>query len=213
MKKGICRLEIIFLLVLALVLSFGTYLEKQQQDIAGTMIRLHVKANSNSPEDQHVKLLVRDAVLEFAENKLSGCRDRSDAFRVLQENLSGIVQAANEVLLEVGVSDRAGVTLERELFSTRYYDTFALPGGYYDALRVNIGAGAGENWWCVVYPRLCTASVTETDSAVTVMGTEGASFLFPDETGEYSLRFKTLEIFENIMGWFRLRDDGIPTSP
>lgn len=205
-------LEIVCLLVVTMILSIGTSLERQQQEISNNMIRLHVKANSDSPEDQAVKLMVRDAVLEFTESKLSGCEDRIDAIFLLKENLDGIENAANAVLLEAGLSDRAYVTLERELFSTRYYDTFALPGGYYDALRVNIGSGEGKNWWCVVYPRLCTASVTDDDMAVAVMAGDDETVIFPDENGAYSFRFKTLELFENIMGWIRSGDEGIPTS-
>ena len=210
MKKKACIPEIIFLLLVAVVLSLGTALERKQQQISDHILRLHVKANSDSSEDQAIKLMVRDAVLDFAESKLADCESRNDAILVLRENLDGIEQAANSVLSKEGFFHRVRVSFDRELFSTRYYDTFALPGGYYDALRVTIGRGEGENWWCVVYPNICTASVS--DGAVPVMGIEEASFIFPDETGEYSFRFKTLEIFENIMGWIRSRDDGIPTS-
>lgn len=210
MKLKTCKLEIVFLLVVALLLSFGTSLERQQQEIANSMIRLHVKANSNSRADQALKLKVRDAVLEYAEIKLMNCKDRNDAIFILHDNLDVFERVANEVLMKSGVKDTAQVSFNRELFSTRYYDTFALPGGYYDALRVTIGKGEGKNWWCVVYPKICTASVS--DAAVSVMGTDGETVIFPNETGEYSFRFKTLELFENIMGWIRSRDDGIPTS-
>lgn len=214
MKKKTCVVEIVFLLILAVIFAFGTVLERQQQEISNSMIRLHVKANSDSQQDQAVKLLVRDAVLAAAEPILIDVDSTAEAAVRLHENIYLLEDAANEALKSAGAQDVASVSLQRELFGTRYYDTFALPGGYFDALRVTIGQGEGKNWWCVVYPQICMTAASEPQDAVAAMAeiTTDSMGVFQTESGEYTLKFRTLELFENIMGWFRTGGKGIPTS-
>lgn len=209
MQNRTCVLEMTILLILAVLLSFGTILERQQQKLSGNVIRLHIRANSDLPEDQTLKLQVRDHILDCTEAILSDCTSRDEAYLLLENHLAVLEENANAFLLGSGSKYQAEVMLRKELFGTRYYDSFALPGGYYDSLIVEIGSGEGRNWWCVVYPDICTASVT--DMAIPVMGST-EDMIFPDENGEYDLRFKTLELFENLMGWIRGRWDGIPTS-
>lgn len=211
MKKSVCMIEMGLLLLLALVFSLATGLERQQQRISDSLVRLHVVGSSNDQRDQDIKLLVRDEVLGEAQEILSAAESRQEAMALLGGNLSRLKAAANGVLLENGSGDRAQVTLRRELFGTRYYDTFTLPGGYYDALRVNIGAAEGKNWWCVVYPQLCMSAAAEPE-AVPAMGDmtrEDAQLI---SEGEISFRFRCLELLENLMGYFRARGEGIPTS-
>ena len=197
------RWELAILLGIAALLAWGTALERQQQRIAEHMIRLHVVANSDKRVDQAVKLLVRDAVLETAAPCLESAGSAQDARVQLEAILPRLCSVANETLRENGFSDTATVSLGRELFSTRHYEGFSLPGGYYNSLRVTIGAGEGHNWWCVVYPQLCMSAVSE-QKAVAVMGgmdQEDAEVL----TGEYEFRFRTLELFEDLLGFFRSR--------
>lgn len=214
MTRKKCVVEMVFLLLLAAIFAWGTAMENQQQRLANEMIRLHVVANSNSYEDQELKLQVRDAVLSAADEILESCNSVTDAKSALSGNLSRLQSVANETLLNLGVTDRALITLERELFGTREYETFSLPGGYYDALRVEIGSGEGKNWWCVVYPQICMASSVSEQTAVAAMAgmREEDIAMIQRGTDEYELKFKTLEIFENILGWFRSRQAGIPTS-
>ena len=131
------------LLFFALVFSAATGLERQQQRISDSMIRLHVVANSDNPGDQAIKFNVRDAVLSDAQELLQHTTSRDEAMNVLASGLPQLTETANETLRQLGASDRATVTLKRELFGTRYYDTFTLPGGYYEALpviRVSMGS-------------------------------------------------------------------------
>ena len=178
------------------------------------MIRIHVVANSDSPQDQRVKLAVRDAVLSATEPILKNVDSTESAELKLTQNLDALEQAANEALNSNGTDLQANVTWERELFGTRYYYGFALPGGYYNALRITVGAGEGKNWWCVVYPQICMTSSSELQEAVAVMGgMEEDDFLVIQEQDEdYTLKFKTLELFENLLTWFRSGRKGIPTS-
>lgn len=206
-------IELGLLLLLAAVLAFCTSLEKQQQGISARLIRLHVVANSDSQQDQDIKGQVRDTVLREAEMILEPAMDRDDAKALLREHLDTLEAAANETLQSLGSEDRAAVTLERELFGTREYDGFSLPGGYYDALRVNIGSGDGKNWWCVVYPQICSAAVSE-QHTVAVMGglSEEQVAVLEGDTPEYRFKFKLLELLEDLLGWFRAPEEGIPVS-
>ena len=211
MKKSVCMVEIGLLLLLALVFSAATGLERQQQRISDSMIRLHVVANSDDPNDQDIKLKVRDAVLAEARTLLQDASNREEAMARLNTELPALEETANATLRQLGTSDSAVVTLKRELFGTRYYDTFTLPGGYYEALRVTIGEGDGKNWWCVVYPQLCMSAATESD-AVPAMSSLSKSDTELLEDGEIRFRFRCLELLENLLGYFRDRGEGIPTS-
>ena len=139
------------------------------------LIRLHVVANSDTAEDQRVKLLVRDAVLRAAADALE---EETDPEAALQNGLPTIEQAANETLCRLGSGDTAKVSLRRELFPTRDYETFRLPAGVYRTLRVTIGTGEGHNWWCVVFPALCLpANAKDLEAVCEAAGfTEGGNF-------------------------------------
>ena len=212
-KRMMQGLELGALLMLAVFFALGTALERQQQDLSGRLLRLHVVANSDNEEDQALKLRVRDAVLEEANGLLARADSRDQAVGLLRENLDRLETAAKQTLLAQGSAQKVTVSLERELFGTRYYDTFALPGGYYDALRVTLGSGEGHNWWCVVYPQICTAAVSD-QRTVAVMGglTEDQALLLTEEEPVYEFRFRVLELFENMMGWLRTGGKGIPGS-
>lgn len=209
-----CILECVMLMVLAVMLAWGTGLERQQQRIADEIIRLHVIANSDSERDQWVKMQVRDTVLSTAEILLRDSGNAQCAREELCAHLTLLEEAANEKLKEIAPGETAQVGMCRKLFGTRYYDGFSLPGGYYDALCVTIGSGEGKNWWCVVYPQICMSGTVEQQRIVAAMGgmTEEDVDILQQETPEYQFKFKTLEIFENILGWFRGRETGIPTS-
>lgn len=146
-------------LILAAILS-GTcaFAQSRQQALARKIIRLHVVAASDAPEDQALKLLVRDAVLKEAGRCL---QNAPDAAQALQEQLPSLTRAANDTLRENKSEDTAQVQLQYELFPTRAYETFRLPAGTYQTLRVSIGKAEGHNWWCVIFPALCFAAQGE----------------------------------------------------
>ena len=165
------------------------------------LIRLHVVAASDSEEDQAVKLQVRDAVIDSLSGAMSDLKDVDQAKAYLQENLPKIQQTANDCLHALGCKDSAIVTLEKELFDTRYYETFSLPAGIYEALRITIGEGAGKNWWCVVFPTLCVPATSDGFEDVSA----GAGF--PDTLtaaleGEqgYEIRFYLLDVLGRLEG-------------
>ena len=125
------------------------------------VIRLHVVANSDSQEDQDIKLQVRDAVNDYLGELLANVTSVEEAKAYIQESLPKIQKVANEVLIRCGVEPDAVVTFCKETFGTRLYDTFRLPAGVYEALRITIGEGEGQNWWCVAFPTLCVPATSE----------------------------------------------------
>ncbi|MFI3312381.1 MAG: stage II sporulation protein R [Eubacteriales bacterium] len=173
------------------VLVTGYTLTREQQALADKLVRLHVVANSDTDLDQSVKLQVRDAVLE-----VTATLEPTE----LEANLATIQTVANETLSNLEQTDRAVVTLERELFPTRDYDTFTLPAGTYTSLRVTIGEGTGHNWWCVVYPSLCLPATTAelTETAMEAGLTQGEIALITEQEPTYELKFKSLEWLETI---------------
>ena len=179
--------------LLAAFVWCGTVIADRQR-LNEELIRLHVVANSDRVEDQELKLLVRDAIITSLRQALADVRDTEQAKEYLQENLPKLQELANKTLDAAGSAQQAVVTLCREGFPTRQYNTFSLPAGIYKALRVTIGDGAGKNWWCVVFPSLCVPQTSQgfSDTAA------GAGF--PDAlsgalTGEepYQIRFYLLD--------------------
>ena len=188
---------VLICLLLAAAVWFATVISDRQQ-LNENVIRLHVVANSDSGEDQRVKLLVRDEINSQLATSMEELSTPEEALAYLREHLSQLEEAANAVLEEEGFPQRAVVTLQKEAFSTRHYDTFSLPAGVYNALRVTIGDGAGQNWWCVVFPRLCLPATSESFSDTAA----GAGFQQPltgalqQESG-YEVRFFLLD----WLGW------------
>lgn len=183
----------------ALFLMTGVSAGAQEAALADSVVRLHVIANSDSDRDQALKLAVRDAVLAQAQPLLEGITDRAGAEQVLSAHLDELAEAARETLAQAGSGDSVAVSLEDVWFPTRVYgESFALPAGQYRALRVVIGAGQGRNWWCVVFPPLCLASVVE--EAATAAGfSEEQTALITGRDGEYVLKFKLVEWWSTLL--------------
>ena len=168
------------------------------------ILRLHVVAASDSREDQEVKLQVRDAILDYCGGELASVQDPEAAKVYLLENLSAMEAVANDTLRNAGFPDTARVTLCREAFDTRHYDTFSLPAGVYESLRVTIGPGQGHNWWCVVFPTLCLPETSEGFEEVAAeAGMEAAlACALAGEEG-YEVRFFLLDVLGRLENmWF-----------
>lgn len=162
--------RIVLCLVLTFSFWFGALLADRQQ-LREELIRFHVVANSDSVEDQQIKLQVRDAVIGTVQQDLVEIRDVNAAKAYLQENLPKIQAIANAALKQAGASESAVVSLCQETFDTRYYETFTLPAGVYESLRIIIGDGKGHNWWCVAFPSLCLpATSVEFEAAAVSSG-------------------------------------------
>jgi len=177
-----------------------------EEAVYDSVIRLHVLANSNSEEDQTLKLQVRDAVLLEAQEILQGTTDRAEAEAVLYPALPRLQRAAEKALAAAGCRDAVRVTLGDEEYPTRTYEQLAFPAGEYLSLRVLIGAAEGENWWCVLFPPLCLSAATseeEAETAFLAAGLSGEQYRIitdSDENTKYRLRFKLLEVAQSVFG-------------
>lgn len=130
------------------------------------VVRIHIRANSNSDVDQEVKLNVRDSVIGYITPLLATCNSSSDVKVVLSDNLQGIESVADEVLRYNGFLYVSKASLRNEYFPTRSYGGQIFPEDYYDALIVALGSGTGDNWWCVAYPPLCFVGDTVSSNQV-----------------------------------------------
>lgn len=192
-------LELALGLGLAAALIWGNVSLHRQQALADRVVRLHILANSDSEEDQALKLQVRDRVLDRAAEILTESADRAAAEHALRAALPELESlAADEIALR-GYDYPVTAELADTAFPTREYDGFALPAGRYLALRLVIGAGEGHNWWCVVFPPLCTA--VSSDLAQTAMAaglTEDDVQLITESESGYVLKFKSIELWESL---------------
>ena len=202
MKQGNIRLkawEIMLLIGVVICLASGAAALQSQEQLAEKVVRLHVLANSDSEEDQALKLTVRDTVLTEAEHLLEHTEDRAEAEGLLRGQLLELEQLANETVRNAGYNYPVTVELEETRFPTRSYEGFSLPAGEYLALRVLIGDAAGRNWWCVVFPPLCTVAAAEFPEMAENAGFSDEEIaLMTEESAGYVVKFKLLELFQEL---------------
>ncbi len=181
------RLEVCILIFISLIFTYSAFISVKQDNIANGLLRLHVLANSNTSHDQQIKLLVRDAVLEFCEPILKNADDRNEVYEIMNENMQTLANIAQKTLWDLGENRSVSVSLKEEYYPTRDYTDFSLPAGGYLGLRVIIGEGEGKNWWCVVFPPMCN------ELAVS----EKTDYL----PKKYTIRFKTAEVIGEIRNY------------
>ena len=184
-------------LFVACLVCTALWAEATQVRLASQVIRLHVLANSDSEEDQALKLEVRDRVLETTSALLAGETEPQAAAVLLNQHLDDIAQTAAQEISAQGHDDRVEVRLEQTWFPTRQYQGISLPAGNYLALRVLIGAAEGHNWWCVVFPNLCLPAVSERAFEASTL-TPGQISLLQEEETSYVFRFKALELWQSL---------------
>lgn len=184
--------------------------EDLQTDIASKIIRFHVIANSDSKDDQALKLKVRDKVLEYMQPKLKNSKSIDESRKIIKENDEEIMAIANKVIKENGYDYSVKSTLSNENFPIKTYGNITLPQGKYEAYRIIIGTGKGQNWWCVMFPPVCFVDVTKGQISYKQTEEQMKKVLSPEEykvvdnqlnksnnKKDIKVQFKLLEIFEN----------------
>lgn len=171
-----------------------------EEQIYDRVLRLHVLAASDSERDQAVKLVVRDRILETVSPLLTDVHDRDTAAAIVTANMPALQESAQETLESLGRTEQVVVTLTKENYPTRAYEGYTLPAGRYLSLRVIIGEGAGQNWWCVLFPSVCgrfaTARIAEaTEDGYLQAGLTPAQYRLITHTEEpdVQVRFRLLE--------------------
>ena len=199
MKKTIA----VTLVLVSLFLFVGLFPVHGEEKIYDSVVRLHVLANSDSEEDQALKLEVRDAILELTAPLLENCADRDEAETVLRAHIPELIAAAKLVLETAGCNDSVTIEFDDEEYPERTYDSFCFPSGTYLSMRVLIGNAEGHNWWCCLFPPICRAAATvskkEAENTFISVGLTPSQYKIITENNKpvYKVRFKILEIF----GW------------
>lgn len=172
-----------------------------ESEIYDNTVRLHVLANSDSEYDQNIKLCVRDAVLSYITEVTEEAQNAEEASALISEEIHAICGVAKDALSALGEDKEVSVTLSNEYYPTREYEEVRLPAGSYTSLRIMIGEAQGQNWWCVLYPELCTGAAKAGETLVkTGFSKDQIDILTGGEEPKYRLKFKILEIFEKSFG-------------
>ena len=201
MSKRFC-VAIVVTLVLLLVLSYLPI--HGEAKVYDTVLRLHVLANSDSEEDQALKLKVRDGVLAVTAPLFENAETRDQAEAIVRAHMTDIQSAAEAVVAQNGSEQAVTVMLDLEDYPTRNYESCAFPAGEYLSLRVCLGEAEGQNWWCVLFPPLCLSAATaknDAEDAFIQVGLSKEQYGIVTETKsrKYRVRFK---ILETVRGWF-----------
>ena len=151
---------VLFLLFIYILFSAGSYSLAISSDLSQSVFRLHVLANSDSKEDQELKLKVRDNLLNYMNEICSNCSTKEEAMKIANENKDNFQEIAENTIKENGFNYSVKININNFYFPTKSYGDISLPAGYYDALRVEIGEAKGQNWWCVMFPSLCFIDVS-----------------------------------------------------
>jgi stage II sporulation protein R len=187
------NLAILFGLLCAVFLSFADF-NASCDDLRANVLRLHIIANSDSSEDQELKLKIRDSILNESVDLFDGITDIDNAVLKAEQNADYYCEIANRVIKENGYDYKAKATVGYSYFETREYEDFTLPAGNYKSLIISLGKAKGKNWWCVIFPEVCIPAATA-DLSDTV--TEESSHI-AEQPQRYIMRFKIAEIYENI---------------
>ena len=197
---------IIWSIVIGVIITcvFSAYADKTEESIADGLIRLHVIANSNSEDDQHLKIAVRDAIIEKSQHIFADNTNKTEAEAEITAQIEDIKKIADEVVLQWGYDYPVRVELGKSDFPTKVYGNITLPAGTYDALKVIIGNGSGENWWCVIFPPLCfvdsaTANMPKESSEIlkSSLSDEEYAMVTGDDNLPVKVKFKAYEMWQS----------------
>jgi len=202
--KSLKKFLIIFVLFIVYTLiSIFSYSNAVSKNISDSVFRLHVIANSDSDEDQNLKYLVRDKLIDYMNSLSQNIYSKDEAIKIANENKDEFYNIAKSVIIDNGFNYDVNVEIGNFSFPTKNYGDISLPAGFYDALKVEIGNSSGQNWWCVIFPSLCFVDVSDgivpKDSKETLqenMHEEDYNLISSDNL-EYKFKFKLVELFEN----------------
>jgi stage II sporulation protein R len=197
--------------ILAFLYIINPYFEKRATNSEGfkdEIIRFHVRANSDMEEDQALKLKVRDKILEEMGDELEHSKSIGETRNIITDNLHNIKDISEEVIAKEGKDYSVDVFLGKDYFPTRKYGNITFPSGEYETLLVTIGEGAGQNWWCVMFPPLCFVDITHSVSynlekdLSEVLTEEEIDLLLSNKEPPLILKSKLAEVYEKTKTYF-----------
>ncbi|MVB11880.1 Stage II sporulation protein R (spore_II_R) [Caprobacter fermentans] len=188
--------------VIAVLLNFTGFTAGCEQ-IPSQVLRLHVLANSDTQEDQSLKLKVRDRILQESAGMLDDVHNRNEAEKAVRQRLPLLKKAAQNEIKKLGYDYPVEAKLAKTYFTTRTYGDVTLPAGEYDALEITIGSGKGHNWWCVIFPQLCLPAAQDKKQLEDVLNPTELKIV--RDGGGYQIKFKTVEYYEQLKQWLEQR--------
>ena len=204
MKKIKNLLIIILLLFIYCIICAFSYVNAVSTDIQNSVFRLHVIANSDSDEDQNLKYIVRDKVLEYINSISNSSMTKDEVITIANENINEIQKIAENTIHENGYNYSVKLNIGNFSFPTKKYGDITFPAGFYDALKIEIGEAKGHNWWCVMFPPLCfvdvTSGIVPEESKQTIRDnlSEEEYKLLSENSGNMNFKFKIVEMFQDI---------------
>lgn len=194
---------LIFLFIFTLIKSYSDYVFK---NISDNFLRLHIVANSDSTKDQVVKYEIRDAILNYISPFLKDANSKQEAIEILSNNTEKLYEISYKILEDNNLNYPVTINIGKYKFPTKDYTNFILPEGTYDALKIELGNSAGQNWWCVMFPSICiidtnnifSSSITENDTNISLNQEELSLISKDSSTPDIKIKFKLLELFENF---------------
>lgn len=198
-------LVLIILFSIYVFICAFSYVNAVSANISSSVFRLHVIANSDSAEDQNLKYLVRDALIDYMNSVSKNSNSKDEAISIAYQHKSDFYKIAKKVINDNGYDYNVNISIGNFAFPTKNYGDISLPAGYYDALKVEIGNASGQNWWCVMFPPLCfvdiSTGIVPEDSKETIkdsLHTEEYNLINNAQTADVKFKFKLLEFFQNI---------------
>lgn len=204
---------IFFLLIIYILICTLSYVNAVSTDISKSVFRLHVIANSDSEEDQNLKYIVRDNILEYMNEIAKDTSSKDEIIKLIDEHRDDFYNVAIQTIREQGYNYDVNINIGNFEFPTKTYGDISLPAGFYDALRIEIGNASGKNWWCVMFPPLCfvdvTSGIVDEDSKELMQEnlTEEEYSVISDDSTEFKLKFKLIEILQNVNNIFTAKID------
>lgn len=193
---------VLFLLTIFIIVSAFSYTSAVSENISKSVFRLHVIANSDSEEDQNLKYIVRDNLIEYMNSLTKDISSKDTAIQIAKEHKQDFYNIAKKTIQENGYNYDVNIEIGNSYFPTKYYGDISLPAGYYDALKVEIGSASGQNWWCVMFPPLCFVDMStgivpqeSKDNMKDNLPTEEFALISNSDNETLNLKFKLIELF------------------
>lgn len=203
MKKIFYLISLITLVIIFLFVSIKSYANTISDDLSNNFFRLHILANSDSEEDQALKLKVRDNIIEYMNSLSYSNLTKKEAIDLTKSNLQNFKEIAQRTILEEGYNYSINLEVGNFYFPTKEYGNISLPAGYYDALKIEIGEAKGKNWWCSLFPPLCFVDISagvideEAEEYLKENLSEDEFSLITDTSEDIKFKFKIVELLNS----------------
>ena len=201
-KKFKLIITVSSLLCIYILINAYTYTLAVSQDLQKSVFRLHVIANSNSVQDQNLKYIVRDNIIEYMKTICDNSKSKEETIQIVSDHLDDFTNIANQTIKDQGFSYEATAQIGNFEFPTKTYGDISFPSGYYDALKIQIGEAKGQNWWCVLYPSLCFVNVTSgivpeesKEDLKESLNEEEYQVISDSQNPSMQIKFKVIEFF------------------